>query len=259
MPEELKPVVILAGDKGQEPLDDDEDDVEGRTPAEKTEAQPAAPAAAPAATDPADKSDSAKARELGEDRKALIDTMLRDAEVSETAKAAFLKVLEERPSLKKVAEEKFADRINKLRGVTATQGEQKTTEELKMTARAEVYLEMEQAEEKEMTTQLAAKIGMNAEEAERLTRLTRAYAKEAGVDFRTALYKMARAEKPDHVAVLTMPSSTTPSIQKEENAITEQDRADARVMGRDAKWVAQQRVRAEKGATSGGAFQIDLK
>lgn len=258
--DDSKPTINLLPE-GQEPPTPQAG--ESRTPETPTPApQAAAPAAAPTAQENSDSAQaSAKARELGEDRRAMLETMFKAAEGSEEAKAALIEQLESRPSLKKVAEEKFGERVSKLYGKVATKGEQATTEELKMAARAEAYLEMERKEEHEMVTQMAVKISMNQEEADRLERLARAYQKEAGVEFKEALVKMARAEKPDHASALSMPSAAATNAAPPVNTVVPnaEDRSLAQAIGKTPEWVAEMRTKADQGQKDDGVFRISLQ
>jgi len=215
--------------------------------------QEAAAPIEPAATQDTDT--SRHLRETGEDRKALLDTMFRDAEASEMSKEALLKLLEERPTLASVAEKKFSDRLAVLKG--AEPKTELSREDLKMQAKAELYLELERKEKTEMTFDIAEKLSMSQEEADRLQKLAESYAKEASVDFKTALVRMAMAEKPQHAAALSMPvGSSVSSGSAEFIQISADDKSLAQRLGRDPKWVAEQRKRVEDSLEQGQPIKL---
>ena len=198
---------------------------------------------------------SKKARAMGEDRKVLLDAMISAAEQSDSAKEALFKQLDSRSSLKEVAEDKFGDRLNALRGVRATKEETLTTEDLKMQAKAELYIEMEVKEQKEMVTNVAEKLGMNQQEADKLQKLAKAYAQTAGIGFDAALIKVAQAEKPSHAHVLGMPSGANlGSASINLVSVTEEDKRLASQVGKKPEWVAQQRASLKEFDEKGTAF-----
>ena len=197
-------------------------------------------------------------RELGEDRKALLESMLDLAGQSDEAKQALFKALESNERLNRVAEQKFSDQLAILRGEKATKGENLTKEDLKMQAKAELYFDLERKEQKTLVTDLAEKLSMNQEEADSLEKLATIYADQKGTDFKSALYKVARLEKPEHASVLGMPSGNAPSNVSDKPIVNEEDKRIAKTIHQSPEWAAKYRKQMEDSQRKGEPFRIVL-
>ena len=207
---------------------------------------------------PQEKKEASKGvREMGEDRKLLVGTMLDAAAESDSAKEKFLALMESQPSIKKVVEKKFGDRLAILKGEKATSDESKTAEELKLEVRAELFLEMERKEQDEMVVSIAEKLSMNQDEADKLRKMAAAISKASGDNFDAALLKAAQIEKPSHARALSMPSGSSVSSAVSENLqITAEDKSLARALGKDPEYIAKTRRQLEKAQEEGNGMII---
>lgn len=217
---------------------------EDRTLDENLAVDQAAQAVPEATVDP---DESRKARQAGEEKRLAVQALIEAAKSSDTAKEQLFKSFEKQPSLKSYVEKKFGDDLKVLTGDIATNSEAKSAEQLKMEARVEIFTEIERKEKEEMVVSLCEKLGKSRADAERVHKAAEIYAQNTGSDFKEALTKMARAEWPEHMSVLTLPSNSTSIPSGDVVIVTDGDRALAKQLGQKPEYIAKHRAKLEKG------------